>query len=249
VRKIFPQKPFRLKAACFTFARPWLNKDMQKQKPKALLSWSSGKDSAWALHTIRQTREVEIAGLVTTLNERYDRVAMHAVRVSLLEQQAASVDVPLWKVPIPDPCSNEQYEAAMRQLLEKAKAENISYFVFGDLFLEDIRQYRERQLADTGITPLFPLWNIPTDQLARKMVQAGLRAYITCVDPKQIDRSFAGRIFDKGFLNDLPASVDPCGERGEFHSFAFAGPMFRYPLEIKPGEIVERDGFVFADIF
>ena len=219
------------------------------QKPKALLSWSSGKDSAWALHTIRLKGEVEIAGLVTTINERYDRVAMHAVRVSLLEQQAESAGVPLWKVPIPDPCSNEQYEAAMKQLLEKARAEGISHFVFGDLFLEDIRQYREKQLSNTGITPLFPLWKIPTDQLARDMVHAGLRAYITCVDPKQIPRSFAGRIFEEEFLNDLPASVDPCGERGEFHSFAFAGPMFRYPLEIKPGEIVERGGFVFADLF
>jgi uncharacterized protein (TIGR00290 family) len=218
------------------------------QRPKALLSWSSGKDSAWALHVMRQKEEYEIVGLVTTINERYDRVAMHAVRVTLLQQQSDSVGIPLWKVPIPYPCSNEQYESAMRKLLEKAKEKGISHFAFGDLFLEDIRQYREKQLADTGISPLFPLWKIPTDQLAHEMVQSGLRAFITCVDPKQIDRSFAGRIFDESFLNDLPPSVDPCGERGEFHSFAFAGPMFRFPIQIRPGEILERDGFIFADL-
>lgn len=218
------------------------------QKPKVLLSWSSGKDSAWTLHAIRQRAEYEIVGLVTTINERHDRVAMHAVRVPLLEQQSDSVGVPLWKVPIPDPCTDEQYQAAMRKLLSKAKEQGVSHFVFGDLFLEDIRQYREKQLAGTGISPLFPLWKTPTDQLAREMVQAGLRAFITCIDPKQIDPSFAGRIFDESFLKDLPASVDPCGERGEFHSFAFAGPMFRCPIPIRPGEIVERDGFVFADL-
>jgi uncharacterized protein (TIGR00290 family) len=218
------------------------------QRPKALLSWSSGKDSAWALHVMRQKEEYEIVGLVTTINERYDRVAMHAVRVTLLQQQSDSVGIPLWKVPIPYPCSNEQYESSMRQLLEKAKGKGISHFAFGDLFLEDIRQYREKQLANTGIFPLFPLWKIPTDQLAQEMVQSGLRAFISCVDPKQIDRSFAGRIFDESFLNDLPPSVDPCGERGEFHSFAFAGPMFRFPIQICPGEILERDGFIFADL-
>ena len=218
------------------------------QKPRALLSWSSGKDSAWALHVMRQKGEYEIVGLVTTINERYDRVAMHAVRVSLLQQQCDSVGIPSWKIPIPYPCSNEQYESAIKQLLEKAKAEGISHFAFGDLFLEDIRQYREKQLANTGISPLFPLWKIPTDQLAREMVQSGLRAFITCVDPKQIDSSFVGRIFDESFLNDLPPSVDPCGERGEFHSFAFAGPMFQWPIEIVAGEIVERDGFIFADL-
>jgi len=218
------------------------------QKPKAVLSWSSGKDSAWALHVMRQEAKYEIVGLVTTINERFDRVAMHAVRVSLLEQQSDSIGIPLWKVPIPYPCSNEQYESAMKQLLKKAKSEEISHFAFGDLFLEDIREYREKQLSNTAISPLFPLWKRPTDQLAREMVRSGLRAFITCIDPKQIDPSFAGRIFDDSFLNDLPPGVDPCGERGEFHSFAYAGPMFRYSIEIHPGEIVERDGFVFADL-
>lgn len=197
---------------------------------------------------MQQQAQFEITGLVTTINEEYDRVAMHAVRVSLLEQQADSVGIPLWKVPIPDACSNERYGLIMSGLLEKARAQGISHFVFGDLFLEDIREYREKQLADTGITPLFPLWKIPTPQLAREMVKAGVRAYITCIDPKQIDRSFAGRIFDESFLDDLPASVDPCGERGEFHSFAFAGPAFRYPIAVRAGETVERGGFVFADL-
>lgn len=218
------------------------------ERPRALLSWSSGKDSAWTLHKVREAGDLEIIGLVTTINEKYDRVAMHAVRVSLLEQQADAAGVPLWKVPIPDPCSNEEYESAMNQLLQRAKKEGVTHFVFGDLFLEDIRKYRERQLRNTGITPVFPLWLLPTGPLAREMVHKGLRAYITCVDPKQIDRSFAGRIFDDAFLDDLPPSVDPCGERGEFHSFAFEGPMFRTAIRIRPGEIVQRDGFVFADL-
>jgi uncharacterized protein (TIGR00290 family) len=217
-------------------------------KPKAILSWSSGKDSAWALHIMRQNNDVEICGLVTTVNERHDRVAMHAVRSSLLEKQVASVGIPLWRVPIPHPCSNEEYETALNQVLIKAKAEGISYFVFGDLFLEDIRAYREKQLAGSGIQPLFPLWKLSTDALAKEMVQTGLRAYITCVDPAQLPRSFAGRIFDDDFLKDLPPSVDPCGERGEFHSFAFRGPMFHEPIPVTPGEIVDRDGFVFADL-
>ena len=217
-------------------------------KPRVVLSWSSGKDSAWALHLLRQQGEYEIVGLVTTINESYDRVAMHAVRVSLLEHQASAVGIPLWQVPIPYPCSNQQYESAMRKLIQKAKDKKVTHFAFGDLFLEDIRTYRETQLSDTGISPLFPLWKIPTDHLAREMVRSGLRAFITCIDPKQLDASFAGRIFDDSFLDDLPASVDPCGERGEFHSFAFAGPMFKEPIHIVPGQIVERDGFVFADL-
>jgi len=224
-----------------------MNQD-SASKPKALLSWSSGKDSAWTLHVVRQQNEVEIAALVTTINEKYQRVAMHAVRLALLQKQAEAAGVPLWTVPIPDPCTNEEYETAMRRLLTKAKSEGVSHFVFGDLFLEDIRAYREKQLADTGIHPLFPLWKIPTDELAMEMVNGGLRAYITCVDPNQLDPSFAGRIFDEKFLRDLPPSVDPCGERGEFHSFAFEGPMFRHPIQVTPGEIVERNGFVFADL-
>jgi uncharacterized protein (TIGR00290 family) len=217
-------------------------------RPKALLSWSSGKDSAWALYVIRQQKDVEITALVTTINERYERVAMHAVRLSLLEKQADAVGLPLWEVAILDPCKNEDYEATINQLLAKAKVEGISHFAFGDLFLEDIRAYREKQLAGSGIQPLFPLWKIPTDQLANEMVQAGLRAYITCVDPSQLNGSFAGRIFDESFLKDLPPGVDPCGERGEFHSFAFQGPMFDHPVVVSLGEIVERNGFVFADL-
>jgi uncharacterized protein (TIGR00290 family) len=224
-----------------------MNRD-SASKPKALLSWSSGKDSAWTLHVTKQRNDVEIVALVTTINEKYQRVAMHAVRLSLLQKQAEAARLPLWTVPIPDPCKNEDYEAAMTRLLTKAKTEGISHFVFGDLFLEDIRAYREKQLADTGIQPLFPLWKIPTDELAKEMVNGGLRAYITCVDPNQLDPSFAGRIFDEKFVKDLPPSVDPCGERGEFHSFAFEGPMFRNPIQVTPGEIVERDGFVFADL-
>jgi uncharacterized protein (TIGR00290 family) len=217
-------------------------------KHKAILSWSSGKDSAWALYVMRQRSDIEVAALVTTINERYERVAMHAVRTSLLQKQADAVRLPLWRLPIPDPCSNEDYEAAMNQLLMKAKSDGVSHFVFGDLFLKDIRAYRETKLQGSGIEPLFPLWKVPTDELAKEMVNAGLRAYITCVDPSQLSASFAGRIFDADFLRDLPASVDPCGERGEFHSFAFAGPMFDYSISVTPGEIVERNGFVFADL-
>ena len=215
---------------------------------KTLLSWSSGKDSAWSLHVLRMQSEVEVVGLVTTVNEVYSRVAMHAVRVELLEVQAGAVGAPLWKIPIPSPCSNEQYEAAMRVAVEKAKGEGINAFAFGDLFLEDIRRYREEFLRDTGISPIFPIWSLPTDKLAREMVDSGLRARVTCVDPKQLPASFAGREFDAQFLADLPVNVDPCGERGEFHTFAYDGPMFHHPVPVRLGEIVERDGFVFADL-
>ena len=214
---------------------------------RLLLSWSSGKDSAWTLHVLRQRGEYDIAGLVTTINEQFDRVAMHAVRVELLERQAEAAGLPLWKVPLPHPCSNEQYEAAMSGLIARARAEQVQAFAFGDLFLEDIRRYRERQLANTGLVPVFPLWMNPTPELAREMVGAGLRALVTCVDPRQLDASFAGRVFDASFLDDLPAGVDPCGENGEFHSFAFCGPMFDRPVSLAVGERVERDGFVFAD--
>lgn len=215
---------------------------------KTLLSWSSGKDSTWTLHLLRRDPDIEVVGLVTTVNEVHDRVAMHAVRVELLRRQAAAVGVPLRLVPIPHPCSNEQYEAAMGALIEEALREGIDTMAFGDLFLEDIRAYRESRLDGTGMTPIFPIWGLPTDELARDMVAAGLRARVTCVDPKQMPREFAGRVFDGDFLNDLPDSVDPCGERGEFHSFAFDGPVFAEPVGVALGEIVERDGFVFADL-
>jgi uncharacterized protein (TIGR00290 family) len=217
-------------------------------RTKIWLSWSSGKDSAWALHELRDSREFEVTGLLTTINREASRVAMHAVREELLEAQAAAAGLPLVKVPIPSPCSNAAYEEAMGAAMARARAEGILHVAFGDLFLEDVRRYREENLSSVGMAPLFPLWGRETHQLARDMVAGGLRAYLTCVDPRQIDRNFAGRAFDASLLDDLPAAADPCGEKGEFHSFAFAGPMFSAPLAIKPGEIVERDGFVFADL-
>jgi uncharacterized protein (TIGR00290 family) len=217
-------------------------------KPKALLAWSSGKDSAWSLHALRAQAEVEIVGLLTTINEAFDRVAMHAVRTELLRAQADAADLPLWPVPIPWPCSNAEYEAAMDAAMARARAAGIAHVAFGDLFLEDIRRYREERLAPTGIAPLFPLWGTPTDALARRMVDAGLRARLTCVDPKSLDARFAGREFDAALLAELPPSVDPCGERGEFHTFTYDGPMFRRPVPIRAGEVVTRDGFVFADL-
>lgn len=217
-------------------------------KPKALLSWSSGKDSAWTLHVLRQQGTYEIAGLLTTINEAVDRVAMHAVRHSLLRAQADAADLPLWPVPIPSPCSNEQYEAAMASMIARARREEITAFAFGDLFLAEIRAYRERQFAGTGMVPLFPLWEIPTARLARDMISGGLRAVLTCVDPKQLPAHFAGRRFDEELLATLPPGVDPCGENGEFHTFACAGPMFTRAIDVRVGDIVERDGFVFADV-
>ena len=217
-------------------------------RPKIWLSWSSGKDSAWTLHRLRTSGEFEVAALLTTINQDASRVAMHAVREELLEEQARAAGVPLVKVPIPARCSNLVYEAAMAAAVAQARAEGVCHMAFGDLFLEDIRRYREEKLCAVGITPVFPIWGFPTAALAREMVAAGLRAYLTCVDPKKLDRSFAGRLFDHQLLDELPAAIDPCGENGEFHSFAFAGPMFSHPLGAKRGQIVERDGFVFADV-
>ena len=216
--------------------------------PRLWLSWSSGKDSAWALHALRRQGGYEIAGLLTTINQTASRVAMHAVREDLLERQAGAAGLPLIKVPIPSPCPNEAYEAAMAEAMAKATQEKVSAVAFGDLFLEDVRRYREEKLAPTGIKPVFPIWGLETAALAREMVASGLRAHITCVDPKQLDPKFAGRTFDDAFLDDLPESVDPCGEKGEFHSFAWSGPMFSAPIPVTPGEIVTRDGFVFADL-
>ena len=215
---------------------------------KTVLSWSSGKDSAWSLHLLRDDPAIEVVALVTTVNQQFDRVAMHAVRRELLERQAEAVGLPLWTVPLPWPCSNEQYEARMRDLCSRARAEGVRSVAFGDLFLADIRAYREKQLANTGLQPIFPVWQLPTRELASQMIAAGLRAKITCVDPKVLSREFAGRDFDAGFLGDLPGSVDPCGENGEFHSFVYDGPMFRKPVAVQVGDIVERDGFVFADL-
>jgi len=217
-------------------------------RPKALLSWSSGKDAAWALHTLRQAGEVEVVGLLTTTNAAFDRVAMHGVRAALLEAQAEAVGLPLWKVPLPWPCPNEAYEALLAQACARAVADGIEVMAFGDLFLEDVRDYRIQKLAGTGLAPLFPIWNPDTAALAGGMVAAGLKATLTCVDPRALDASFAGRAFDAQLLADLPASVDPCGERGEFHTFVWDGPMFDHPVPVQRGEVVERDGFVFADL-
>jgi uncharacterized protein (TIGR00290 family) len=215
---------------------------------RVMLSWSSGKDSAWALHKLRRDPDVECVGLFTTVNSEFDRIAMHAVRRTLLEAQAASIGLPLDIIPIPYPCPNETYEAAMAAFVEEAKHRGITHFAFGDLFLEDIRRYREEKLAGTGIDPLFPLWGLPTRTLAEEMVAGGLRAFITCIDPKQAPREWAGRLFDAAFVRAMPGGIDPCGERGEFHTFVYDGPMLRQCVEVVAAAIVERDGFVFADL-
>ncbi len=214
---------------------------------RVLLSWSSGKDSAWALEILRRDPQIEIRGLLTTLNAEFDRVAMHGTRRAVLEAQAGAADLPLWVVPLPWPCPNDEYERRMAGACRRAIDEEIQAIAFGDLFLEDVRAYREKQLAGTGLEPLFPLWQIPTGELAQQMIAGGLRARIACVDTKQIGAEFAGCEFDETLLRTLPSTADPCGERGEFHTCVYAGPMFRAPLSIKTGEIVDRDGFVFAD--
>jgi uncharacterized protein (TIGR00290 family) len=215
---------------------------------RILLSWSSGKDSAWSLHVLRQRGEYEVVGLLTTFNGEADRVAMHAVRRELVEWQAAAAGLRLWAVPLPWPCSNEQYEALMAQTCAQAVAEGIEGVAFGDLFLEDVRAYREKQMKDTGLLPVFPVWGLNTRALAREMIDCGMRAKLTCVDTGKLDRSFAGREFDEGLLADLPDDVDPCGERGEFHSFVYAGPMLNGVLTVSVGETVVREQFVFADL-
>ncbi len=215
---------------------------------RVLLSWSSGKDSVWALHLLRQQKDLEVAALLTTFNSAADRVAMHAVRRALVETQAERTGIPLWAVELPWPCSNAEYEQTMRAVWERAATEEIMAVAFGDLFLEDIRDYRVRQLEGTGLEPLFPVWKIPTAKLARDMIAAGVKAKITCVDPGQVERSFAGRDYDQSLLDSLPMSVDPCGENGEFHTFAYDAPVFSTPIAVRTGEIVERDGFVFADV-
>jgi uncharacterized protein (TIGR00290 family) len=215
---------------------------------RILLSWSSGKDSAWTLHVLRQQSEYEIAGLLTTFNQEADRVAMHGVRRSLVEQQAAATGLPLWFIPLPWPCSNEQYEGLMMKACAKAVAEGIEAIAFGDLFLEDVRAYRVKQMAGTGLEPLFPVWGEPTDRLAREMVASGLKAILTCVDTRKLNADFAGRRFDANLLAGLPSGIDPCGENGEFHSFVYAGPMFNCEIDVIAGETVVRDQFAFADL-
>ncbi len=216
--------------------------------PKAWLSWSSGKDSAWALHVVREQAKLDVVALLTTVNRVFGRVSMHGVREALVDAQAERAGLPLVKVPIPYPCPNAAYEAAMAAAMDRARAEGVTHVVFGDLFLEDIRQYREQQLARCSITPVFPLWQLDTADLARQMVASGLEAWLACVDPRKLDRAFAGRKFNTGLLADLPAGIDPCGEYGEFHTFASAGPMFRSPIPVALGDMVDREGFVYADL-
>lgn len=214
---------------------------------RVLLSWSSGKDSAWALYRLRQQPGIEVVGLLTTLNSEFQRVAMHGTRRSVLETQARAARLPLWVIPLPWPCTNEIYEARMAEACNRAIAERVNAIAFGDLFLPDVRAYRERQLQPTGLEPIFPLWELPTDVLAREMIAGGLRARLACVDTKQLPASFAGREFDADLLRDLPPGIDPCGERGEFHTCVYAGPMFIAPLPLETGEIVTRDQFIYAD--
>ena len=213
-----------------------------------LLSWSTGKDSAWSLYVLRQRPDVTVVGLVTTLNAAFGRVAMHGVRRALLEAQAEAAGLALHVLEIPHPCPNADYERIMGAFVAAQAAAGVAAMAFGDLFLEDIRRYREARLAGTGIAPLFPLWGIDTGVLARRMIDGGLEAYVTCVDRQKLPASFAGRRYDLGLLADLPAGVDPCAENGEFHTFACAGPMFTRPIAIKTGEVLTRDGFVFCDV-
>lgn len=217
---------------------------------RAWLSWSSGKDCAWALHVLRQQGDVEVVGLVTSTNEAFDRVAMHGVRRALVEAQAAAAGLPLDIVPLPWPCSNDVYEAKMGGAFARARESGVTHVAFGDLFLEDVRDYRIRQLAGTGLEPLFPLWGTAHDTpaLARTMMATGLRAVVTCVDPRQCPEAIAGRLWDETLLADLPATVDPCGERGEFHTFCTDAPAFSHPVNVVAGEVVMRDGFCFADV-
>jgi uncharacterized protein (TIGR00290 family) len=216
--------------------------------PKAYVSWSSGKDSAFALYEAQRSGLAEVVGVLTTLTEAYDRVAMHGVRHSLLERQIHALALPALKVMLPTPCPNEVYEARMARACAQMRELGVTHIIFGDLFLEDIRAYRERQLAAAGMSGIFPLWRRPTASLAREMIAGGMIAHLVCVDPRRLDRRFAGRRFDATLLAELPADVDPCGENGEFHTVVSAGPMFAAPIAVKLGEVVERDGFVFADV-
>jgi uncharacterized protein (TIGR00290 family) len=217
-------------------------------RPKVLLSWSSGKDSAWTLHVLRQRGEVEVVGLLTTINTHFQRVAMHGTRHALLKAQAAAARLPLWEVPLPWPCSNDVYEQAMAAACSSAVAQGISGIAFGDLFLEDVRRYREDRLRGTGLEPVFPIWARDTRELISEMIEGGLRARIVCVDPAKIPADFAGRDLDHDLVHALPTGADPCGENGEFHTFAYAGPMFYEPIPIEGGETVTREGFVYSDV-
>lgn len=215
---------------------------------KVILSWSSGKDSAWTLHLLRQKPDIQVAALLTTFNSQANRVAMHAVRRTLVEAQAERTGIPLWAVELPWPCSNLEYEDRMRAACQRATAKGITAVAFGDLFLQDVRDYRIRQLRGSGLEPLFPVWQIPTKQLSREMIAAGVKAKITCVDPSKLAKPFVGQDYDSRLLQALPLGIDPCGENGEFHTFVYDAPVFSRPISVRTGEVVERDGFVFADL-
>jgi len=215
---------------------------------KALIAWSSGKDSAYALHIARQRTDIPVVGALTTVTETFDRVSMHGVRRDILMAQLDAAGLPATIVSIPYPCSNDLYEARMAAAMDAARLQGITHIVFGDLFLEDVRAYREQKLAGTGLTPLFPLWGLPTDRLARDMIASGVETYLATVDLKKLPASFAGRKFDAALLADFPPGIDPCGERGEFHTCVAAGPMLANRLSITVGETVERDGFAYADL-
>jgi uncharacterized protein (TIGR00290 family) len=218
------------------------------QRPKALIAWSSGKDSAWSLHEVRRAGEYEVVGALTTVTETFGRVSMHGVREALLVAQLDAAGLAPTIVPIPYPCPNEVYEARMAAALAEARARGVTHVIFGDLFLEDVRAYREAKLASTGVAPLFPLWQRPTAALAREMIDGGVDTYLVCVDLKKLAKEFAGRRFDRALLADLPAAADPCGENGEFHTCVVAGPMFSRRIAVTVGETVERDGFAYVDL-
>ncbi|MGB2002176.1 MAG: ATP-binding protein [Porticoccaceae bacterium] len=216
---------------------------------RVLLSWSSGKDSAWTLYQLQQDPAVEVVGLLTTFNSQFNRSAIHGVRQQLLRLQAEAADLPLIEIPLPWPCTNQQYETIMAAALDDARAQlQMDAVAFGDLYLEDIRSYREQQMTGTGLELVFPLWQIPTAQLAQQMIDGGLKAAITCLDPRAVPEHLAGCQFGPQLLEQLPQSVDPCGENGEFHTFAWDGPMFKRPIPVIAGEVVNRDGFVYADL-
>jgi uncharacterized protein (TIGR00290 family) len=225
-----------------------LYKLLIEMRIKTLVSWSSGKDSAWAFHVLRQDPSIDIVGLVSTVNKKFNRVAIHGVRIDLLKEQAKSLNVPLHLVVIPYPCNNDQYISVMNSFIRKIKKQEVVYFAFGDLFLENIRGYREQLLKGTGITPLFPIWGTSTKLLSQQMLSNGLKAVITCVNPKQMASAFIGREYNQSFLNDLPENIDPCGENGEFHSFAFDGPMFNRSIEFRLGKTIYREGICFKDL-
>jgi uncharacterized protein (TIGR00290 family) len=217
-------------------------------KKKVLMSWSSGKDSAWALHTLQQNPDVEVVGLFCTINQEFERISMHGIRIELLQKQAESLELPLRMIEIPYPCSNVEYEKIMGDFVEQVKNDGVECFAFGDLFLEDVRNYREEKLKNCGIQPIFPIWGIPTEKLAQTMLQNSLRTMVICIDSQRLSEDFLGKEFDEDFLNALPATIDPCGENGEFHTFVFDGPMFKSPLNVQLGEQFKRKNFTYVDL-